>query len=62
MKLKDDAFQKFKLFKHMVENEARWKIKVLKIDCGGEYLSIEFNKYFEQQGIKHQPTQAHTPQ
>jgi hypothetical protein len=32
----------------MVENEARWKIKVLKTDRGSEYLSTEFNKYFEQ--------------
>jgi hypothetical protein len=47
MKHKDDAFQKFKLFKHMVQNEARQKIKVFKIDRGGEYLSTKFNKYFD---------------
>jgi 5'-3' exoribonuclease 2 len=34
MKHKDDAFHKFKLFKHMLENEAGWKIKVLKIVHG----------------------------
>lgn len=44
MKHKDYAFQKFKLFKHMLENEARRKIKVLKIDHGGEHLSTKFKK------------------
>ncbi len=50
-KHKDDAFQKFKLFMNMVENEIGWKIKVFWIDRGGEYLSIKFNNIVSNKGL-----------
>ena len=48
---KSDTFEKFKEFKHEVENQLGKKIKVLRSDRGGEYLSIEFNNYLKECGI-----------
>lgn len=38
------------------------KIKVLRTDNGGEYVSNAFKAYLEQHGITHQTTIAYTPQ
>jgi len=38
------------------------KLKVLRSDNGGEYLSNEFKAYLAQHGIKHELTVAYTPQ
>jgi transposase InsO family protein len=46
----------------MVENETGLPIKCLRIDRGGEFTSLEFNKFCEQNGIKRQLTTAYTPQ
>jgi hypothetical protein len=35
----------------MVEYQLSRKIKILKFDGGGEYISIEFNLFFEENGI-----------
>eukprot|EP00253_Pinus_taeda_P031019 PITA_31019 len=42
MKHKDEAFEKFKSFKDLVENESTHKIKSLRSDRGGEFTSNEF--------------------
>ena len=46
----------------MVENGTGLPIKCLRIDRGGEFTSLEFNKFCEQNGIKRQLTTAYTPQ
>jgi transposase InsO family protein len=46
----------------MVENETCLSIKCLRTDRGGEFTSLEFNKFCEQHGIKRQLTTAYTPQ
>ncbi len=38
------------------------KIKVLRTDNGGEYLSNDFKMYLADHGIQHQLTVAYTPQ
>ncbi len=38
----------------MVENESEKKVKVLRTDGGGEYLSTEFKKFLEKSGIRHE--------
>jgi transposase InsO family protein len=38
------------------------KIKKLCSDRGGEYLSMEFDRYLKDQGIKHQLTVHDSPQ
>ena len=52
LKHKDEAFEKFQIFKALVENELDLKIKCLRFDRGGEYTSNEFLEFCEQHGIK----------
>ena len=62
IKHKDEAFEKFQIFKALVENELDIKIKCLRSDRGGEYSSNEFFEFCEQHGIKRQFSVAGTPQ
>jgi transposase InsO family protein len=62
LRTKDEAFEKFKEFKKMVENQKERKIKVLRSDRGGEYFSKEFSTFCEENGIIHQMTAPYTPQ
>ena len=39
LKSKDEAIEKFKVYKSEVENQLNKKIKVLRSDRGGEYVS-----------------------
>ncbi|KAD4982585.1 hypothetical protein E3N88_19256 [Mikania micrantha] len=59
---KDQAFQKFKTFKTLVENESKYKVKMLRTDRWGEFTSQMFNDYCKQEGIKRQLTTPYTPQ
>ena len=59
---KDEAFDKFKEFKSKVENQKERKIKIIRSDRGGEYFSIEFDKFCEDHGIIHQKSAPFTPQ
>eukprot|EP00253_Pinus_taeda_P003026 PITA_03026 len=62
LKHKDEAFEKFQAFKALVENESNQKIKCLRSDRGGEFISDEFFNFCEQHGIKRQLSIARTPQ
>ena len=62
LKNKLEAFGCFKIFKELVENETKQKIKCLRSDNGGEFTSKEFNHYCEEHGIKRQFSVARTPQ
>ena len=62
LKDKSEAFEKFKDYKVKVENFTRLKIKTLRNDRGGEYLSNEFKKFCRNNGIRHELTARHTPQ
>ena len=42
----------FDFFKYLVENELELKIKVIRFDRGGEFISDEFFDFCEQHGIK----------
>ena len=57
-----EAFEKFKIFKAMAENESGMKIKCLRSDNGGKFTSNEFNEFCEGHGIKRQILDAKTPQ
>ena len=61
MRHKSETFDKFKEFKNEVENQLNKKIKVLRSDRGGEYLSIEFTSYLRDCGIVSQLTPPGTP-
>ena len=62
LKEKSEAFEKFKIFKAMVENEINQKIKCLRSGNGGEFTSNEFNDFCEIHGIKIQFSATKTPQ
>lgn len=49
---KSEVFDQFKRFKILVEKEIDLSIKCLRTDGGGEFNSIEFNNFCEEQGIK----------
>nr|KAJ0217050.1 hypothetical protein LSAT_V11C300105370 [Lactuca sativa] len=56
---KDDALDKFKIYKQQVELHKNELIEVLCTDIGGEYYDPV---YFESTGIIHQTTSPYTPQ
>jgi hypothetical protein len=62
LKNKSEAFENFKIYKEMVENEMDSKIKCLRYDNGGEFTSKEFMDYYSSHGIKRQFFVARTPQ
>ncbi|GJV95460.1 putative RNA-directed DNA polymerase [Tanacetum coccineum] len=62
IKHKLDTFEVFKMYQNKVQNQLDRKIKVLKSDSGGEYLSIEFFDHLKNCGIVSQLTPLRTPQ
>ena len=62
MKHKSVTFEKFKEFQSEVENQRDRKIKFLRSDHGGEYLSHEFGTHLRKCGIVSQLTPPGTPQ
>ena len=53
MKHKSESFEKFKEFKNEIENQLGKKIKALRSDRGGEYLSQEFIDYLKDVELFH---------
>jgi transposase InsO family protein len=61
LKQKSEVFEKFKIFRQLVENEVKEKIGTLKTDNGGEFTSNEFNTYCSDNGIRRHLTNFYTP-
>ncbi|GJR82221.1 pol polyprotein [Tanacetum coccineum] len=61
LKSKDEAIDKFVLYKNEVENQLGKKIKVVRSDRGGEYVS-PFAEVCAQHGIRHEFTAPYSPQ
>ncbi|KAK2365584.1 putative mitochondrial protein [Trifolium repens] len=59
---KSEVFTKFKKFKILVEKQSGYSVKKLRTDGGGEYTSLEFAKFCEEEGIVHEVTAPYTPQ
>ncbi len=51
LKKKSEVFDRFKEFKALVENQREKKIKVLRINNGGEFCSKEFEEFCMKCGI-----------
>jgi transposase InsO family protein len=62
LKSKSETFGTFRSLKSLIESETGNKVRILRTDHGGEYLSNEFNLYCKDNGIKRELTQALTPQ
>ena len=61
LKGKDEAIEKFVLYKNEVENQLNRKIKVLRSDRGGEY-ETPFREFCAQHRIIHETTAPYSPQ
>lgn len=60
MQIRD--FQSVHGFQSIIEKQTGKKIKNIRTDNGGEYISGEFIKFCEREGIKHEYTIAYTPE
>ena len=61
LKKKSETFNCFQVFKELTENEIDMKIKCLRSDNGGEFVSNEFNRYCDENGIKRHFSVTETP-
>ena len=59
---KHEAFNCFRKFKSMTELQSGHKVKCVRSDRGGEFLSAEFTQFCEDHGIQRQLTMAYTSQ
>lgn len=62
LKTKDEAFEKFKNFKTVIEQDLGTKIRTFRTDRGGEFVSHDFNAFCEASGIKRHLTAPYSPQ
>lgn len=62
MKHKSQAFEKFKKWKVLIENQTGRKIKRLRTDNGLEFCSREFDDFCRDEGIARHYTVRYTPQ
>ena len=62
MKHKSEIVERFKKIQSEVENHRNKKMKFLRSDRGGEYLSYEFGLHLRQCGIVSQLMPPGTPQ
>ena len=62
LRIESQVFQTFQRFHAMVEKETGKQLKCLQTDNGGEYISLEFEKYYVERGIRHKKTVPVTPQ
>ncbi|KAK9157521.1 hypothetical protein Scep_004095 [Stephania cephalantha] len=59
---KSETFERFQKFKALVEKQSGCHIKTLRTDRGGEFVSKEFNKFCEKNGIKRELITPYTPE
>ena len=61
LKHKSEVFDLFKVFKALVENQSRRRLKILRYDNGGEYVNSNFIQYCVDVGIYMQHSIPYTP-
>jgi transposase InsO family protein len=62
IKMKDEALDCFKIYKAEIENQIERKIKCVRSDRGGEYISNDFGEYCVEHGIIHETMIPYSPQ
>jgi transposase InsO family protein len=62
LKEKTEAFEKFKIFKALTENQTGKRLKAVRSDRGGEFMSSDFKEFCDKHGIKREYTIPRTPQ
>ena len=61
LKKNPEAYEYFRIYKELVENETDLKIKCLRSENGGEFTSKVFQQYCDENGIKGQLSTTRTP-
>ena len=61
LKHKDDVLGVYKTFLQLVENQSGKKLKCLRTDNGGEYISKAFADFCDSKGIKQELTTPYNP-
>jgi transposase InsO family protein len=62
LKEKAEAFEKFKIFKALTETQTGKRLKAVRSDRGGEFMSRDFKEIYNDHGIKREYTIPRTPQ
>eukprot|EP00253_Pinus_taeda_P019110 PITA_19110 len=62
MQKKSETYSKFYEFKALVEKESGKKVKALRSDNGGEFISGEFKDFCSAEGIRRELIAPHNPQ
>ena len=62
LKHKSKVFDLFKVFRSLVENQSRRKLKIPRYDNGGRYVNYKFIQYCKDAGIEMQHSIPYTPQ
>jgi transposase InsO family protein len=62
LKEKAEAFEKFKIFKALTKNQTCKRLKEIRSDRGGEFMSSDFKEFCDKNGIKREYTIPGTPQ
>ena len=62
LKQKRNAFKAFCAYKSFVENQTQLKIKVIRSDNGGKFVSQEWEAFNEKNDIFHQKSTVYTTQ
>jgi transposase InsO family protein len=57
-----EAFEKFKIFKALTKTQIGKRLKVVRLDQGGEFMSRDFKEFCDEHGIKREYTIPRTPQ
>jgi hypothetical protein len=62
LKEKSEAFEKFKVFKALNENQIGKRLKAVRYNRGGEFSLENFKEFCDKHGIKREYTIPRTPQ
>jgi hypothetical protein len=62
LKSKNEVFKRFVEWKTMAENLTCHKLKCLRSDNGGEYISAELESYLKSEGVRHELIVPKTPE
>jgi transposase InsO family protein len=62
LKEKAESFEKFKIFKDLTETQTRKRLKVVRLDRGGDFMSSDFKELCDKHGIKREYIIPRTPQ
>jgi hypothetical protein len=62
LKEKAESFEKFKVFKALIETQIGKRLKAIRLDWGGEFMSRDFKEFYDEHGIRREYTIPRTPQ